>query len=177
MRCSGWSSLAILVCSALVLAVPAAAHVYPTPSYVPGGKTSTLALSVPNERDVPMSAVTLTVPEGFRVVGAQPAGGWTAAVTDRSATWSGGELPGRGTANLTVELEAPAEPGSVSLLAEETYPDGGVVRWPVAVTVVPGDEASQNLRAALVVGILGLLVITALALLLRRRRPRSLQEK
>jgi uncharacterized protein YcnI len=177
MKYSAWSSLAISVCSALVAAGPAYAHVYPAPGYVSGGATSTVTLSVPNERSVAMSALALTVPKGFRIVEARSARGWTAHVSGHTATWTGGRLPGRATASLEVQLQAPAEPGSVSLLAEQRYPDGQVVRWPVSLTVVPGAEASQHLGIALVVGIFGLLAITAVAVFLRQRRFRSLQEK
>jgi uncharacterized protein YcnI len=191
MKSSAWLSLAISVCrgeaclalvlgavaAALVVAAPARAHVFPSPSYVPGGVRATVTFWVPNERGVAMSALTLTVPDGFRIVEARPADGWTARISGTTATWSGDRLPGRATANVTVELESPAEPGSVSLLAEERYPDGEVVRWPVSLTVVPGEDASQNLGAALAVGIFGLLAITVVAVLLRQRRLRSLQEK
>jgi hypothetical protein len=176
MRCSAWSSLAISVCSALVFAATAGAHVISMPSYVQGGETSSVLLSVPNERSKPMRAVTITVPRGFRIASARSVAEWNASVQGRTATWSGGALPVAVTAHLTLDLEAPEKPGVVTLLAKESYTDGAV-RWPVTLTVIPGKEASQNLGAALVVGILGLLAITGLALLFGRRRTRSLQEK
>jgi uncharacterized protein YcnI len=181
MKCSGWSSRAISACiglvSGLVLAAPAAAHVIASPTYVPGGDTSTIMLSVPNERGEPMTGVIITVPQGFRIVSADPVGEWNPTVQGMTATWAGGGLPGNATANVTLALQAPKEPGAVTLLAEETYGDGGIVRRPVALTVVPGAKPSQNLGTALVVGILGLLVVTTLVVLRRQRRARSLQEK
>jgi uncharacterized protein YcnI len=191
MKCSAWLSLAISACrgeaclalvlgaavAALVAAAPAGAHVYASPGYVSGGATSTVTFSVPNERSVAMGALALTVPQGFRIVKVQPAPGWTAQVSGDTATWTGARLPGGATASLEVELQAPTEPGTVSLLAEQRYPDGQVVRWSVSLTVVPASEASQHLGTALVVGIFGLLAITAVAVLLRQRRLRSLQEK
>ena len=69
MRCSGWSSLAISACSALallLLASPAAAHVVAAPAFVPSGGSESVTFSGPNERDVPMTAFALTVPEGSR---------------------------------------------------------------------------------------------------------------
>jgi uncharacterized protein YcnI len=180
MRCSAWSSLAISVCScagALALATPAAAHVYATPSFVPGGKTATLSLSVPNERGVPMTGVTVTVPDGFRVLKALPVGGWQTQVTRSIATWSGRGLPARGLANITLDVRARTSPGDVALLAKERYRDGGIVQWPVNLTVVPGAEPSQNLGIALIVGLLGLVVVTAVVVVFWQRRLRSLQGK
>jgi hypothetical protein len=176
MRCSAWSSLAISACSALVFAATAEAHVVSMPSYVRAGETSSILLSVPNERPKPMRGVTITVPRGFRIVGARPVAEWTADVQGRTATWSGGALPVAVTAHLALELEAPEKPGVVTLLAKESYADGAV-RWPVSLTIVPGAQASQNLGAALVAGILGLLAITGLALLLGRRRGRGAQAR
>ena len=51
MRCSGWSSLAISVCSALVLAAPAAAHVVATPGFLPSESSESITFEAPNERD------------------------------------------------------------------------------------------------------------------------------
>ena len=177
MRCSGWSSLAISVCSALLLAAPAAAHVYPRPSYVEGGRTSTISLSVPNEREAGMTSIEITAPDGFRMIAAQPPAGWTAEVNGRVARWSGAPLPARGSATLTLELRAPAESGDVELTATERFADGGTVTWPVALTVVPGDEPGQHLGAALAAGVIAILGLTAAGLFLWQRRVRSLQER
>ena len=65
------------------------------------------------------------------------------------------------------------------LETELLYDDGGVVRWPVPITVLPpAEEASQDLALAAVVGLIGLLVVGAVAMLAWRRRTAStLQEK
>ena len=76
MRCSAWSSLVISVCSALVLAVPAAAHVTPTPSFITADGTTSLSLTGPNERDEPMTGLVVTVPDGFRISRAEQGEGW-----------------------------------------------------------------------------------------------------
>ena len=52
------------------------------------------------------------------------------------------------------------------LETELLYDDGGVVRWPVPMTVTPAAESSsQNLALAAVVGLIGLLVVAAVAML------------
>ena len=164
--------LAGVATASLVVVGNATAHVYATPSFIPGGKASTLSLSVPNEREVPMTGVTVTVPEGFKVLKALPVGGWRTEVTNTVATWSGSGLPARGLANITLDVEARATPGDVELLAKETYPDGGIVQWPVNLTVVPGAEPAQNLGPALIAGVLGLVALTVVVVLLVKRRAR-----
>jgi uncharacterized protein YcnI len=176
MRCSAWSSLAISVCSALLLAAPAAAHVVAEPSFVTGGSVSTLTFQAPNEREPPMTGLRVTVPQGFSIVQARPVGPWRGRVAGATAIWQGGLLPAKGIASFSLDVKAPARAGSVELDAVQTYPDRQVVRWPVALTVVPGAKPSQNLGAALVAGMLGLLALTALVVFLRQRRLRSVQD-
>jgi hypothetical protein len=60
---------------------------------------------------------------------------------------------------------------------EQHYPDGGVVRWPVPLTVVPADEPAQQLGLALVAGIGLLLALALVGVLLWRRTSGSLQER
>ena len=52
MRFSGWSSLAISVCSALVFAAPAGAHLSVNPDTVRTGALVDLVFSVPNADDL-----------------------------------------------------------------------------------------------------------------------------
>jgi uncharacterized protein YcnI len=177
MRCSGWSSLAISVCSGLLLTPSAAAHVVPTPSFLTGGGVSTLTLEAPNEREAPMTGLRVTVPERFRIASARSSGPWRASVSGRVATWRGGRLQARRTERFTLDVEAPDEAGSVDLAAAQLYPGGDVVRWTVPVTVVPGNEPSQNLEAALVAGVIGILGMTAVALFIWQRRVKPLQER
>jgi uncharacterized protein YcnI len=178
MRCSAWSSLAISVCSGLLFAASAAAHVIAKPSFLTGGRVSTLTLEAPNERDAPMTALRVTVPQGFTIVSARSTGAWAASASGRVVTWRGGRLAGRRLQIFTLELKAPDRAGSVQLDALQLYPDDEVVRWPVSVTVVPGEEPSQNLGAALVAGVIGLLGLTAVAVFLwQRRASPKLQEK
>lgn len=178
MRCSGWSSLAISVCSALALAAPAAAHVAVTPPFLAAGSSDSVELSVPNERDEPMTGFSLTVPSGFEIVQAHPADGWDRTFSDSTATWTAGALSSGASATYSVELKTPAVPAVVELEAVQRYDDGAVVRWPVAFTVTPADESSsQSLALAAVVGLLGVLVVAAIAAVAWRRRRRSLQER
>jgi len=65
-----------------------------------------------------------------------------------------------------------AQPGLVDLDVEQRYADGKV-RWPVALTIVPGATDSGSGSSSLVVGVIaaiGVLVTAAIALLAWRRR-------
>ncbi len=183
MRCSAWSSLAISVCSALLLAPSAAAHVTPTPSFITADATTSLRLSGPNERGEPMTAFVVTVPVAFRVVAAEPSDGWTADATESTATWRGGRLEAGKEATFTLRITAPKKPGAIELEAVQRYPGGESVRWPVGLTVIPGFAletrriASIHLSGVVIFTVLGLLPAGVVVVLVRRKRRRSLQER
>lgn len=168
--------LAAAFLAALALAAPAGAHVIASPTFLATGDTATIDLSVPNERDEPMTSFAVTAPAGLRIVGVEETEGWVATVDGQTATWSGGSLPAKLSETFGIRLEAVGEPGAVDLDVEQRYADGNV-RWPVSLTVVPSasDSGSDRGGSWLVLGAilaLGVLVTTAIALLaLRRRRP------
>jgi uncharacterized protein YcnI len=178
MRCSGWSSLAISACSgvaaALVLAAPAAAHVVATPTFLASKSSESIAFEAPNERSDPMTSFTLSAPDGIVVEHAHPAEGWNATIEGGAAKWVDGSLAAGQTADFGVTLRADTEPGTVTLTARQGYDSGAVVEWPVMLTVTPAAESpSENLAVAGVVGLIGVLVVIAVALLAWRRRPPS----
>jgi hypothetical protein len=170
--------LAAAVGAALVLAAPASAHVIPSPTFLPAGATQTIELSVPNERDAPMTSFVVRAPEGIEIVGAESPEGWSAAVAGPVATWSGGSLPALLSETFGLRVRAAGAPGAVELEAEQRYADGEV-RWPVALTIVPASSTAATASSAgagttvvVLVG-LGLLVasgVLLLAALTRRRR-------
>ena len=171
MRCSGWSSLAISVCSAFLFAGTASAHVFPTPQFLPSQSTESVILDVPNERDEPMTGFVVTAPAGLEIEHAHPANGWDEEVYDSSARWTGGSLAGLATTRFGISLKAATEPGPVELETELLYESGALVRWPVPMTVTPAEASpSQNLALAGVVGLIGVLLVAAVALLAWRRR-------
>jgi len=171
MRCSGWSSLAISVCSALVFAGAASAHVVAMPTYIPSKGSEAIVLEVPNERPDPMTSFVVNVPSGIEIEHVHPAEGWTESVESSTARWTGGSLPAHKQVDFRVTLKADVEPGAVALDAEQLYEDGGVVTWPVSITITPAAQSpSQNIALAGVVGLIGLLVVAAVVMLSRRRR-------
>jgi uncharacterized protein YcnI len=181
MRCSGWSSLAISVCSALgilVFAGSASAHVIAMPTYIPSKGSEAIILEVPNERPDPMTSFVVNVPSGIEIEHAHPADGWSESVEGATARWTGGSLPARTQVDFRLTLKADVEPGAVALDAEQLYGDGGVVTWPVSITITPPTESpSQNLALAGVVGLIGVLVVAAITMLAMRRRSPPVQER
>jgi uncharacterized protein YcnI len=171
MRCSGWSSLAISICSALALTGAASAHVFPTPQFIASGSTGDISLDVPNERKEPMTGFTITAGEGLTIEHAHPNDGWAEELSGSTASWTGGSIPHLAQTTFGISLRADAPPGPVAMQAEQLYDSGAVVRWPVSLTVVPAEEtSSQNLALAAVVGLMGLLVVAAVAMVAWRRR-------
>jgi uncharacterized protein YcnI len=171
MRCSGWSSLAISVSSALILAGTAAAHVVATPAYLPSGSSASITFAGPNERDAPMIAFSVTVPAGLVIVHAHEIERWDEGVDGSTATWLGGPLAPNEEIGFGMTLEADAEPSVVEAQIQQRYADGGVVSWPVAITITPAaDTPSQNLALAGVVALIGVLLVVAVAMLAWRRR-------
>jgi hypothetical protein len=172
--------LVAVVAMALVVAAPAAAHVVASPAFLASGTTETIELSVPNERDSPMTGFEVTVPPGLLVVSAEETEGWVATVAGRTVTWSGGSVPAKLSETFGLRVRANVEPGTVELDAVQLYRDGKV-RWPVAVTIVPGSSSSTVVSdssggsGTLVVALaaIGLLVAAGVALLAwhRRRSP------
>jgi uncharacterized protein YcnI len=149
----------------------ASAHVVATPGFIPSGSSESVSFTGPNEREAPMTAFALTAPEGLRIEHAHAVEGWEESIDGSTATWTGGTLAPNIEATFGATLEAEAEPGVLELTAEQRYADGGVVTWPVAITITPAEESpSQNLALAGVVGLLGVLLVVALAMLARRRR-------
>jgi uncharacterized protein YcnI len=114
MRFSAWSSLSISVCSALVLAAPAAAHLSIDPPKVIKGQVVDLVFSVPNEDDaVGVDHVTLGIPQDFQLDDMESKPGWTQSRTGQAVTWSGGLIPKGTFARFSIRGTAPAKAETV----------------------------------------------------------------
>ena len=127
-----------------------------------------------------MTGFTLTAPDGLTLEHAHEVVGWDESIDGSTASWTGGPLAPNAELGFGVTLRADAEPGLIELQAQQLYADGGVVSWPIALTVTPGEESSSQ-NVALLVGVIvliGVLAIVAIAMLAwRRRTGRTLQEK
>jgi uncharacterized protein YcnI len=110
MKFSAWSSLSISVCSALVLAAPAAAHLSIDPAKVVKGQAVDLVFSVPNEDDaIGIDHVTLGIPADFHLDDLEAKPGWTQSRTGQAITWSGGLIPKGTFARFAIRGTAPAK--------------------------------------------------------------------
>jgi uncharacterized protein YcnI len=110
MKSSAWLSLSISVCSALLLAAPAAAHLSIDPPKVVKGQAVDLVFSVPNEDDaIGVDHVTLGIPQDFALDDMEAKPGWTQSRTGQAITWSGGLIPKGTFARFSIRGTAPAK--------------------------------------------------------------------
>ena len=108
MKFSAWSSLSISVCSALVLAAPAAAHLSVNPNRIHTGELADITFSIPNEDDaIGINHVTLGIPADFQLDDAEAKPGWTQSRTGQAITWSGGQIPKSQYATFSIRGTAP----------------------------------------------------------------------
>lgn len=143
-----------------------------------------MRFEVPNERrGHATTAVSAAAPANVRLgIDRQPAGSWTARNTGDAVHWSGGRIDDGATVRFPVVVTARTPPGQVAFRVVQRYDDGRRVVWRAALTVVPGPEPAespdQHLGRALTGAAVGLIVIAASLLALRRLRRRSaLQER
>ncbi len=177
MRCT-FVAVCGLACT-LVAASAADAHIGVTPGLLTVNETQTLQLSVHNDLDRPMTGLAVAAPTGLRIVGAEPEAEWQNVVEDNTVTWSGGPLaPNTGNPfALDVAVDEATQAGPVQLQADQLYPGGGKLPWPISVTVVPPeDDDAQLVTWAIVAGIFVLVTAGILAIAVLRR-GRTLQEK
>ena len=172
MRCSGWSSLAISACSALVsalvLAAPAAAHLSVNPAQVRAGALVDLVLSVPNAEDARgVDQVTVRVPAAFQLDDAEAKAGWTQSRAGRAITWRGGPIPRGQFARFGIRGTAPARAGTVffNVLAGDRTGTSSTYRVGLEVTAhALEDNGARSLGTAALVAALVAIVLSLAAL-------------
>lgn len=150
-----------------ILALPAVAlaHVVVTPAQAVIGARTLFTVSVPNEKQVAVTAIELRMPKGIQDVQPNVTAGWhITTVTDddgnvTSITWQG-TIPVGQRADLLFKAQTPAAAGELDWKANQTYADGSVVHWdqnaaqagkavkddvgPYSVTKVIDDEISSK---------------------------------
>jgi hypothetical protein len=183
MRSSAWSSLAISACrgearlalaclvaaSALALAGSAGAHIDAVPAFLEAEATGLISLTAHNDRQVTMDGFAILAPPELRIEDIGAVEGWEGSADETTATWTAGSLRSGEAATFSLSVEAPPDPGTVTLRAEQRYPDGEAVEWPIMLTVVPADESSGDVWVYAIVG-LGLVLAAAGVVLAWRRR-------
>ena len=175
--------LVLVMVSALACVLAGAssvgAHIGVTPGLLVVGDAQILSLSVHNDLDRPMTGLAVTAPTGIRIGLADVGDEWQAVIENGTATWTGGPLAPNTGATFEVDLAVDTATlvGPVQLQAEQLYPGGGSLPWPISVTVLPADEESSQRLTWAIAGGVALLVTTCIALLALRRRGHSLQEQ
>jgi len=168
MRFSAWLSLSISVCSALVLAAPAAAHLSVNPSRIHTGELADITFSIPNaDNTIGINHVTLGIPAEFQLDDAEAKPGWTQSRTGQAITWSGGLIPKNQYATFSIRGTAPATPETVlfNVLVGDRVGKSITYRVGLDVTAASNqDKGARTLgKAALGVAIVaGLLALGAL---------------
>ena len=170
MRFSAWSSLSISVCSALVLAAPAAAHLSVNPSRIHTGQPADVTFSIPNaDNKIGINHVTLGIPTDFQLDDAEAKPGWTQSRTGQAITWSGGLIPRHQFATFSIRGTAPAKVETVLfnvLVGDRT---GKSITYRVGLDVVKSttrDNGARSLGKAAIVVALGAAALGLAALFL-----------
>jgi len=170
-------SVAVL---ALGAAAPAWAHEEINPSSVPTGKPVFFTLSAANEKQVNLTKMTLTAPQGlaFGAATREPAG-WTANKTDTVVTWTGGAVKPDQFETWGFEIEGADQPGTLTYKVTLGYADGSTDDVQVPITAHAGTDTSGRTtsssggqgraNAALAVAIVALLAAVGAGVVAARR--------
>jgi uncharacterized protein YcnI len=111
------------------------AHVTVQPREVRANGFEKFMVRVPSEKPEATVKVRLEFPEGLGSPRFQPKTGWTYEIekdaTGRitAVTWSGGQIGPQEFEEFAFSARAPAQPGSLSFKAWQTYQSGLVVAW------------------------------------------------
>jgi uncharacterized protein YcnI len=169
------------VVGALALTGSAAGHVTVVPPFVDANARTTISFETPNERRGRVTtSLAIEAPPGIELASATAPAGWVLELSGGRARWTGGRIEGERTVTFPLVVTARTRAGVETFRAVQGYDDGEVVRWNADVTVLPAtteESPPQHLRRAVTAGAVGLAVIGASFLVLRRLRRRPLQER
>lgn len=143
--------IASMLMATAILVAPAAvsAHVVVTPKEVGVAAFQTFTMSVPNEKDVPVTSLRLAMPDGIKEVAPTVKPGWdiTTKKSGDNVTeidWTGGTIPAGMRDDFTFSAQAPAKTATLQWKAYQTYQDGTVVLWDQKPAGNADDEGSAN---------------------------------
>ena len=119
---------------ALFLPASAYAHVTVKPTEVLSGEYQTFTTSVPNEKDVALTAIRLVIPRDVKSVTPTVKQGWEIDTkkTGEDITeinWSGGTIAAGLRDEFTFSAKVPANKEEIVWKAYQTYQDGSIVAW------------------------------------------------
>lgn len=131
----------------------ASAHVVVKPAEAGVASFQTFTTGVPNEKEVAVTKLRLTIPDGLSHVSPNVKPGWTidevksgsgedAKVTE--ITWSGGSIPVGQRDDFVFSAQVPAKPATIQWKAYQTYADGTEVAWDQTPTNTDDDSGAKG---------------------------------
>lgn len=114
------------------------AHVVVKPSEVGVGSWQTFTVGVPNEKESPVTEITVLIPDGVTSVSPNVKPGWKINVKrngtgdDAKVTeidWTNGSIPAGQRDEFMFNVQVPATETTLQWKAYQTYQDGTVVSW------------------------------------------------
>ncbi|HMU26805.1 MAG TPA: DUF1775 domain-containing protein [Solirubrobacterales bacterium] len=156
-RVSSFIACALIGGSALVLAVPAAAHIQVEPTEVAPGDAALFTLLVPGESAAGTSEVKLKVPPGVYPFSYEETPGWKRKLVKKpngmvdQVIWTGTAAPD-GLVRFSFLAGTPEKLGEIKWAAIQNYANGEESRWigmpesenPAPVTIVSDSVPRQN---------------------------------
>lgn len=133
-----WQLIAVIGGTLATFIIPATAfaHVVVLPDSVGVSKFQTFTTSVPNEKEVAVTALRVVIPDGLKEVSPTVKPGWqidTKKSSDGTAVteidWTGGSIPAEQRDDFTFSAQVPAQVTTLKWKAYQTYADGSIVSW------------------------------------------------
>lgn len=118
--------------------VGVAAHVVVSPNKANVGERVTFSVGVPNEKDIPTTAVRLVIPAELESVQPLTDSSWKIEIKSEGEgeeakvteiIWAGGSIPAGFRSELKFRGKVPASESNLIWKAYQTYADGTVVAW------------------------------------------------
>jgi len=128
------------IVSLFIFITPALAHVIVYPHQAGIAATQDFTVSVPNERNNPVTSVKLLIPKGLLDVSPNSTPGWDITTkskgsgdneTVREIDWNNGSIPVGQRAEFVFQAQVPPTPTTLPWKAYQTYSDGTIVSWDV----------------------------------------------
>lgn len=170
------AALALAAIAALAFPASAAAHVLLSPNTVAPHSFMLYTVLSPNERDSPLTGLSLTIPESLEVDAVADTPGFTESeLTDQShrivgLRWSGGRVaPGK--LALFHFTGSVGDAGTIHLTGLQTFANGTTEVWrtpQIVVGAAAGSSGSDTLARALS-AVAVVLAATAVVIAWRRR--------
>jgi uncharacterized protein YcnI len=168
-----WRMLLVPIAALLALPATAQAHVELTPDSVEPGGDALITIKSPNEAEVPLTGLRMTIPADLVVEGAADAPGFTLQVVRDQAgrvatlSWQGGNVPPEGLALFQFAATAPDSSGEVKLTATQSFADGSSKVWTTPVLEVAAESSgSSDTIARVLAGLAMVLAIAAIGAVL-----------